>query len=206
MRIFASTSPFTALICLHGWIAARRWLNNRARPRASRSPAIKLLTTTAAHPRARSRLPHFALLGGALPTTVLAAAALSVLFYYFDNPEHFRFVPLADAAHYITDNHLRDPIAIADLDLPPQPSVMLNSCSVYEQRTRLRHLPPGAIGIWDNQHAQQWFNLSIEDVQNLGFKILYQSCQTRHSLLLYRTAKTDGLQRYAVLQKTSPIE
>jgi hypothetical protein len=210
MRIFASTSPFTALICAHGWIVARRWLSNR---------------WSIEKPSSRQRLnghvlSRDVLTRGALTRTILARCALvagcaSVVFYYIDNPEHFRYRPLADATGYIRQNHLLDrapavflgdPIAIADLDLPPRPTVMLNSCTIFEQRKRLRHLPPGAIGIWDNQHARQWFNLSVEDVQQLGFKILYESQQDRRSLILYRTAKSDGLQRYAVMEKTSPVE
>ncbi len=69
-----------------------------------------------------------------------------------------------------------DPMAQAALRLPPNPpNILRNDCDWFTECNHLLHAPLGSAGFWDNQHAQEWFRVSVDDLPALGYTILYRT-------------------------------
>jgi hypothetical protein len=146
MRILACAAPVTAVVCLSGWnvIAVRM-------PASARTLAIGAIVITA-------------------------------ITYYLVEPLHWRVFPLNRAAQFAAQNHVLDhapilifgdPMALAALNLPPNPTNILpNDCNRTDELRHLLHAPIGSAGFWDNQHAEAWFHVSISDLPPLGYTIL----------------------------------
>ena len=179
MRILACVAPITAIACLIGWnlIADRM-------PRVLRAAAI-------------------------------AGVAVTAIVYYLADPLHQRIFPLQRACQFVASHDLLrdapmiifgDPMAQAALALPPNPPNLLpNDCDRDKECVRLLHAPPGSVGLWDNQHAQAWFGVSIADLPALGYTILFQT-QRRATLSMewLEPANSPREQIYVVIRKDRP--
>jgi hypothetical protein len=68
---------------------------------------------------------------------------------------------------------------------------------------RLRALPVGSVGMWDDRNAQRWYGITIEELNGEGFETLYESRRTvwdgPEALL---SAGWRVTMRYVVLKKT----
>lgn len=178
MRILACTSPFTALVCLHGWNRAAAWAAGRGWGDGRRRRA---------------------------GVAVAAVATAWSLGQYCLDPEHFDCFPLRRCTAFIRQHQLLaadtsffagNKIAIADLGLPAhRPHVMETPCDPAVIRTHLAALPIGAIGVWDNRQAPVWHGQTIEDLQANGFTVLFDTTTRFGPKLL----------RYVVLRKDGPF-
>ena len=185
MRIFACTSPITALVCLHGWNAVAEWLANR---RGSFRPiAVQL--------------------AGGLFCTGWAVGQ------YLLQPFHYDCFASSRCVAYIRDHDLVGPhtpffagnqITVAQLGLPPHfAGLMETPCDAELIHHSLAALPIGSIGVWENHQAPVWHGHRIEDLAGHGFTILEEdvvSVPTFRSLYLGRKGNFEV--RYAVLRKT----
>ena len=157
MRIMASTSPVTALICLYGWnrIAQTQWIQ--------RMP----------------RLRHRAVAGAALLTALIWAIGNYLLY-----PPNWHTFPLCQAAHDIQDNHLldgaprffaADEIVRGEIGLPNHaPGVLKNIWNKQDELQLLSGLPIGSVGEWDNQRGIDFFQIDIPEVLARGYVVVYQ--------------------------------
>lgn len=158
MRIQCCTAFTTALVCLHGWNEL-----------ANRSP-VWIGSATARR--------AMALVGVAVLLLVPAA-------YYVLNPESWHFVNNRRAARFLTEHKLLDEapaiffadlIAVVEADAwqVDRPRV---HCSFDrdEQVRRLAAMPVGTVGVWDNQRGQVWHGVRIEQLESLGFEVLYRT-------------------------------
>jgi hypothetical protein len=178
MRILGCVSPVTALICLRGWNAAA----DRFPQRAAAIAAMLLITVTPA-------------------------------IYYAEDSMHYRVFPLHQACDYVRARNLLagcpkiilgDPMAAADLNLPPNtPNLMMHECDRLAESKLFLETPVGAVGLWDNQHAQEWFGVRIEDLPALGFDILYDAHHTVicNLAILVGGSRSDANQGYVVIRK-----
>jgi hypothetical protein len=184
MRIMASTSPVTALICLHGWNRVIDLLRERGSWRRWLAP----------------RTAGWAM---AILCTAWAFAQYAL------NPSHYECFPIARCAQYIRDNHLLaadtaffagNAMDTAALDFPPHCSrVMETPCDPEQIRQNLAALPIGAVGIWDNRQAPVWHGHEIADLVGHGFTLLYDTTTAAPDL-----GRTIPL-RYVVLRKDAPF-
>lgn len=148
MRILACVAPVTAIICLLGW---------------------NVIASAAPRPVA------FA---------AVVAMALTAFGYYVVEPVHYRVFTLQPAADFVRSRGLLadapkiilgDPMAQVCLGLSPNPTnLMLHNCERALECDHLLRAPIGSIGIWDNQHAYEWFNVAPADLPTLGYAVLYQ--------------------------------
>jgi hypothetical protein len=179
MRILACVSPITAVICLRGWNVIA------------------------------DRLPRYA---GAIG---LSAAAVTAMGYYVAEPMHYRIFPLQRACEFVAENHLfanapmiifGDPMAQAALNMPPNPpNLMLHDCDGFKECNHLLHAPIGSVGLWDNQHAQAWFDVTLSDLDALGYTVLFQTHATpRFAREWLEPASTPRDQIYVVIRKDRP--
>ena len=175
MRIMASTAPFTALICLHGWHAIGRWLDRR-------------------HVEATVKR-RLAL------ATIIAAVGTAMLMYAMD-AQHYRGFGQIEAAGYLRQSRLLgdaprvfygDHIALAELGLPPRsPRLVRNTWSAEQQAELYRSLPVGTVGVWDNAIARRWHHLGHDDLKALGYKPLHE---VRYRPVIGLRVSGDGLER-----------
>ena len=170
MRILACVSPITAVICLRGWNLAgefsRRW---------------------------NLELPARQWIGRSL----LALLALWAGVMYIGDRSHYRVFPLQRASDFVAAQHLTttapiiifgDPMAQAYLRMAANPLKLLRHYSERDRELeRLVTAPVGSVGLWDNQHAQEWFNVGIEDLPKLGYTLLYDIRQKPPALALWFT-------------------
>ena len=158
MRIQCCTAFTTALVCLHGWnVLAERfpsWIDRAPTCRAVTSAGVALLM-------------------------------LVPIGYGLLNPESWQFVHVRRAARFVVEHGLLDDapaiffsdlIAVVEADAwqVDRPRV---HCSFDrdEQLRRLESMPVGAVGVWDNQRGQVWHGVSIEQLEALGFEVLYRA-------------------------------
>ena len=186
MRIMASTSAVTALVCLQGWNLIGRWSRRRNLPTSLRIAATWLI----------------GILGSITP-----------MVYYHADARNHRCFPLLGAVDYIKRNHLLDDaprffagdmIVLAALDYPVgSPQLQDNLWKRKKQLEMLADLPAGSIGVWDNQQAAEWFNVTIEDIETLGYRVLYETKQTLPARSYAGICRRgwDVYQRVVVLQK-----
>ena len=69
---------------------------------------------------------------------------------------------------------------------------------------RLGDLPPGSVGIWDNQVGVAWYGVRIEEIVPLGYEILHETRNPVPSLPFGISGHIDGHVgelRYVVLRK-----
>ena len=66
----------------------------------------------------------------------------------------------------------------------------------------LSKLPLGSIGVWDDQRSEDWYDVKISQLEELGYEILYDVRRPLgfHLGLLFHQS---GQLRYVVLRKTS---
>jgi hypothetical protein len=179
MRILACVAPITAIACLNGW---------------------NLIA---------DQMP------GMLRAGVIAGAVVTAMVYYIVDPRHQRIFPLQRACQFVARHDLLrdapmiifgDPMAQAALNLPPNPPNLLpNDCDRAREYAHLLHAPLGSVGLWDNQHAQAWFGVSISDLSALGYTILFQT-QRRPPLSIewLEPANPPRDQVYVVIRKDRP--
>jgi hypothetical protein len=176
MRILACVAPITAIACLVGWNAITAWISNFGRALA------------------------------------IAVIALTAMVYYIVDPLHQRIFPLQKACEYVARHDLLrdtprivfgDPMAQAALGLPPNPSNILpNDCNRVTEAMHLLHAPIGSVGLWDNQHAQQWFGVSIDDLAGLGYTVLFRTeHRPRLAIQWLEPANLPRAQIYVVIRK-----
>jgi hypothetical protein len=149
MRILACVAPITAIVCLKGW---------------------------------NTLAPGFSSVGRGL---AIATVVLTAIGYYIVDPLHMRVFPLQTACEFVSRGDLLrnapmiifgDPMAQATLKLPPNPpNILHNDCDASLERAHLLNAPIGSVGLWDNQHAEQWFGVSIDELSGLGYTILFQT-------------------------------
>jgi hypothetical protein len=162
MRIQAVSAPTTALVCLYGWNAVARALERARVPR---------------------RLRQFA---AGVATVAIAAVPL---YYYWAHGEHhhgFAIHALGDRvrAEHLVDGAPRifvgDYLCLVDLGLGWNlgSRLLRNSTDRDTELQRLAALPPGSVGCWDDQQAQAWHGVTIDDLRGLGFTVLHEVTQT----------------------------
>jgi hypothetical protein len=178
MRILACVAPITAIVCLLGW---------------------NLIASAAPPPVA---------------FIAVTAMALAAFGYYLVEPIHYRVFTLQHAADFVRSRSLLagapkiilgDPMAQVCLSLPSNPTnLMLHNCDRSLECDHLLRAPIGSVGIWDNQHAFEWFNVAPTDLPALGYTVLYQ-VQHRPPvrLELLNPSGSAGDQIYLVIRKDS---
>lgn len=186
MRIQACTAPITALVCLYGWNSLAVWTRRLGLSPRSRRACVVVL---------------------------LSVAAFAPLGYYYTNLENHRVFPIRRVTRYVKDNHLLrsaplfftgEHIVLAELGLTNRsPKTVENAWDPVEQLSMLAKLPLGSIGVWDNQRSEDWYDVKIAQLEELGYEILYD---VRHPLGfplgLLSGHQPDQL-RYVVLRRTS---
>lgn len=187
MRIMATTAPVTALVCLFGWNRMSAWLEGRGW-----------------RERQRRRLA----------TATLSLATAIVLAHYLLLGQHLRTFPLQRAVAHLRQHDLiatapaivvSDKTALAEMALPLKPDNVLDpGYSAAELREKLRAMPIGTIGIWDNQRALQWYGISINELTGMGYDILKDETQTamRQPKQLLPVGNWFERQRYYAIRKT----
>jgi hypothetical protein len=176
VRILACAAPITAIVCLDGW----NYLDQ-----------------------------YFARWTKAI---TLALIAFTPLVYYVVEPRHQRIFPLEQACQYAQQHDLLasapkiifgDPMAEAALRLPPNPpNILRNDCDRVTECDHLLQAPLGSAGFWDNQHAQEWFKVSIDDLPALGYTILYRTeNRPRVAIEWLEPASLPREQIYVVIRK-----
>jgi hypothetical protein len=188
MRIMASTSPVTALICLYGWnqIAQIQWMQ---------------------------RMPQFRrrLLGGA----ALAGALIWAIGSYLLYPPNWHTSTLCETAHYVRDNRLldgaprffaADEIVRAEIDLGNgAPGVVKNIWSKPDELQMLSRLPIGSVGEWDNQRGIDFFQIDIPELLSRGYVVIHE---VQRPILRWRRGNLGWMperetQRYVILRKVA---
>ncbi len=182
MRILVSTAPVTALICLYGWNALAHVLRAPSWP---------------------GWLRH------AVTAVMIVFAMLTAMIYYYEEPLHHRFVLARKAAAFVQHNHLlseaprifaTDPIVLAELDIPvrqymfattnPELAPFLNWVVVRhivgreKSVAQMRALPPGSVGVWDDDLGRWWYHILPEEFPALGYTVLYRVKQTEPDVTL----------------------
>jgi hypothetical protein len=181
MRILACVSPITAIVCLRGWNVAL------------------------------ARAGNFWRVGA------VACVALTAMVYYLIDPLHQRIFPLERACEFVARNDLLrgapmivfgDPMAQAALKMRPNPpNLLMNDCDRNRECARLLHVPIGSVGLWDNQHAQAWFGVSIGDLAGLGYSVLFRTEREAWPALEWlEPANSPREQVYVVIRKVSAGE
>lgn len=185
MRIQACTAPITALICLYGW----NFLALRTR-RLGLSPRLRRICVV----------------------MILGVAAFIPLWYYYTNRESHRVFPIRRVTRYIKNNDLLDSapkfftgehIVLVELGLTNRsPKTVQNMWDPGEQLRMLSKLPLGSIGVWDDQRSEDWYDVKISQLEELGYEILYD-VRRPLGFHLGQLFHQSGQLRYVVLRKTS---
>ena len=160
MRIIACTSAVTALICLFGWNLAADWSR-------------------------RFRVPTSIRWTGAVLT--FGVGSVTPMLCYAANGQNHRCFPLIAAARFVEQNGLLaeaprffvgDKIVLGALDYPVFSDQFIeNQWNREDQHAMLGGLPPGSIGVWDNQQSAVWFSTSIEALETLGYDVIFEQRQ-----------------------------
>lgn len=176
MRILVSTAPVTALICLYGWNGLAHVV------RAVRWPVLLQQAATA---------------------VVLLAGAATAMIYYVVEPMHHRFVLAQRAAGVVRANQMladaprlfaADPVVFVELGIAPREVLLVvrdpkkppfatgllvrNYFSREESLRQAQALPPGTVGVWDNDQGRWWHHIQPEELPMLGYRVLYRTQQT----------------------------
>jgi hypothetical protein len=155
LRILACVSPVIAIICLRGWNTAENFL-----AKVMDIPWVR-----------------------AIESLVILAIALTTFNTYAGDPIHYRIFGVRALANYARENKLldapmltfRDPIAIAELNLPPSPAnVQMVIPSKSREAWRLFDAPVGTIAFWDTQHDGESTNVDLDDLPQMGYRMIYQ--------------------------------
>jgi len=179
MRILACVAPITAVVCLYGW--------NVIGPR----------------------------IGAWGRGLALAAIVMTAMAYYIVEPRHQRIFSLQRTCDYASQHDLLamapmiifgDPMAQAALRLPPNPpNILRNDCDWFTECNHLLRAPIGSAGFWDNQHAQEWFRVSVDDLPTLGYTILYRTeFRPRLAVEWLEPLSLPREQVYVVIRKDRP--
>jgi hypothetical protein len=142
---------------------------------------------------------------------MLATAAVMV--EYARHARHYECFGVEEVASYIRTNRLLadcpifftgDKMVLAALAMSDEHDRVLESGMTRRQMLRrLRALPVGSMGMWDNRNARRWYGITIEELNAEGFETLYESRRTvwdgPEALLSVGWRVT---MRYAVLKKT----
>ena len=158
MRIMASTSPVTALICLEGWL----WCEQKLRGRKVLPARMKLIGLTTA-----------------------AVACACVMIRYALEPEHYRCFPIRAVAQYAVSHDMvsgapmlfsADKTFYAEVNLPGFCDRAIQTFDWDREKNVawLAGLPPGSIGMWDNQSSEAWYHISISQLQDSGYEIIHE--------------------------------
>ncbi len=195
MRIMVTISPVTAIVCLYGWNAFARRLEIRGMPSDRR---------------------------WWLGSATIAAMYLWAVGAYLIHPGRWHCFPIRSAAQYIRENRLLDDapmfftgdrILLAELDYPRYTDrLATNKFSRHEELTILAGLPLGTVGVWDNQQAEQWHSVAIEELEAMGYRKLYEARWRAPDIAAWAVSRYKGLpppkpligtQRYAVFRRES---
>jgi len=151
-----------------------------------------------------------------LAILTIALAATNAILFSASGPYRYHGFAIRRCVAYILDNHLLesapalllgDAIAYAELPGPQKLDTASNAWDRKSQLAIVRRMPPGSIALWDDQQAQMWHCITIEDLQSQGFRILYDDrslapsfpCQFDFRPLRYWPL------RYAVLRKDRQV-
>lgn len=156
MRIMATTSSVTALVCLEGW---------------------NTIANSAQFTRLTPRLQQF------VTAIVLALAAASVMAVYYFTPEHHRCFVARRAGAFLKDHpalksaprfFVGDPMALESMDYPAiSEQLVVNRFDRQEQVELLAKLPIGSVGIWDNGQGFAWHHVRLEEFPALGYRTIF---------------------------------
>lgn len=171
MRIMACTASVTAIICLYGWNQIADWVE-----------AERI------HPKLKQ----------AFTCGVMFIGLLIAVVYYVYDPMHYRWVLAGEAADYVKTNHLldgapkyfiSDTMVMGELNIPAEhvldnidkrlrkgPLLWL-SLDREKNLEKLRAVPTGTIGVWDDELGRFWHKIKPEEFPNLGYTILYRTTQ-----------------------------
>ncbi len=193
MRILVTTAPVTALICLYGWNAVAKLL------RAQHWPQLLRHGVTA---------------------VMMVLAMLTAMIYYYAEPLHHRFVLALKAAAFVRQNNLlvdaprifaTDPIVLVELGIPtrqylfpmanpelaPFPDwVLVRHIGQREKSiSQMKALPPGAVGVWDDDLGRWWYQIPPQEFPSLGYQVLYRVSQTETDVDLNWN---EGVKKYLI--------
>ena len=117
---------------------------------------------------------------------ILATAAAMV--EYARHARHYECFRVEEVAAFIRANHLLagcpmfftgDKMILAALAMPDEHDRVLDGAMDRRRMLRrLRALPVGSIGMWDDRNARRWYGIGIEELNEAGFDTLYESRRT----------------------------
>jgi hypothetical protein len=171
MRIMVCSASVTAIICLYGWNQISEWINaERFSPR----------------------------LRQAFTCLVIFIGVGIVLVKYALDPTHHRWVLAREAADFVKSNQLldeaknyfiSDTMTMGELNVPAEhvldtvaqnlqrgPLVAL-TMNREKNLEKLRSLPVGTIGVWDDELGKYWHQIELDEFPKLGYTILYRTSQ-----------------------------
>ena len=167
----ACTASVTAIICLYGWNQIATWIEAE---------------------RIDFRLKQ------AFTCGVMFIGLLIAIVYYVYDPMHYRWVLAREAADFVKQNNLldgtpnyfiSDTMVMGELNTPAAhvldnidkrlrrgPLVWL-SLDREKNLEKLREMPTGTIGIWDDELGRFWHKIKPEEFPQLGYTLLYRTTQ-----------------------------
>jgi hypothetical protein len=182
MRILVTTAPVTALLCLYGWNALARLLRAQ-------------------------QWPEFVQRG--VTVFVMLLAMVTAMIFYHEEPLHHRFKLARAAAAFVREQQLlaaaprvfaADPIVLAELDVAPREVWLILKNPhrpPFDEGLLVRHifdreksvaqmnaLPPGTVGVWDNDQGRWWYHILPEEFPALGYTVLHQTKQTERDFAM----------------------
>jgi hypothetical protein len=136
----------------------------------------------------------------------LAACAAWAMLQYFLYGERWYVFPTTRAARWIEREGLLssapafvggNKIVTHALDRPPAGLVEMPFLDPEGCRRLLSALPPGAIVVWDDRRAEQWFGVRVDDLTGAGFAILREERFFAPTIEFFG----GGAMRFVVLKK-----
>ena len=151
----------------------------------------------------------------AIAVSALGLAIIYAMAFYISGPSRYHGFALHRCAGYIRDNHLLDGapaifrgdnIIVAELNLLYDERLAAQWYDHDNQLNELLAMPRGAIGCWDDQQAAMWHCVEIEELEQRGFKVLYDDHRMVPNFWgRMRYGQSSFIpQRYVVLRKETP--
>jgi hypothetical protein len=163
MRIMATTSFVTAMICAEGWSAVSDLLVAKGfGPSVRRAMGVALLVLAFGYAAAR----------------------------YWADQEHHQCLAIRNVSNFVLGKGLGkdvpklfagDKTFYAELGLPGcSPHAILDfQVGLHDDNARrLKELPAGSLGMWDNRICATWYGVGIEELPGLGYEILFEDVRS----------------------------